>query len=81
MPNLQRMVLTGARVGRPHWLEVRSRGASIPSGVEPARRKFVQGRSYAFCFFALPCHQALMQNYHFRDSFTKVCRQPKASQG
>jgi len=49
--NLQRMVFTGARLGRPHWLEVCSRGASIPSGVEPARRKFVQGRSYAFCFF------------------------------
>ena len=53
-PNLQRMVLTGARVGRPHWLEVCSRGASIPSGVEPARPTFVQGRSYACCFFGGP---------------------------
>ena len=53
-PNLQGMVLTGARVGRPHWLEVCSRGASIPSGVEPARRTFVQGLAYAFCFVCGP---------------------------
>jgi len=53
-PNLQRMGLTGARVGHPHWLEVCSRGASIPSGVEPARRTFVQGLSYAFCFVCGP---------------------------
>ena len=42
-PNNQRMELTGAR-GK------RGRGASIPSGVEPARRRFVKAFSYAFCF-------------------------------
>ena len=53
-PNLQRMELTGARVWRPHRRAMLSRGASIPSGVEPARRRFVKTFSYADCFFRRP---------------------------
>jgi hypothetical protein len=53
-PNLQRMELTGARVRRPVGHVGGSRGASIPSGVEPARRRFVERLSYAFCFFRCP---------------------------
>src|SRR5208283_2292853 len=49
--NIQRMALTGARVWRPHCRVMLSRGASIPSGVEPARRRFVKALSYANCFF------------------------------
>jgi hypothetical protein len=54
MPNHQRMELTGARVSCPNCREVSSRGASIPSVVEPARRRFVNAFSYAFCFFRRP---------------------------
>jgi hypothetical protein len=54
LSNLQRMELTGARVRRPVGHAGRSRGASIPSGVEPARRRFVKWLSYAFCFFRCP---------------------------
>ena len=53
-PNLQRMVLTGARVWRPHCRVMLSRGAPIPSGVEPARRRFVKARSDAYCFYRRP---------------------------
>ena len=63
-PNLQRMVLTGARVRRPHWREGLSRGASIPSGVEPARRRFVKRLSYAFCFFRCPLAASTYVDFH-----------------
>ena len=53
-PNPQRMELTGARVLRPHRGGRLSRGASIPSGVEPARRRFVKAFAYADCFFGDP---------------------------
>ena len=53
-PNLQRMVLTVARVRRRHERARWSREASIPSGVEPARRRFVKSFSYADCFFRHP---------------------------
>ena len=53
-PNLQRMELTGARSWRPNCRVMLSRGASIPSGVEPARRRFVKAFSYADCFFRHP---------------------------
>ena len=52
--NLQRMELTGARSWRPNCRVMLSRGASIPSGVEPARRRFVKAFSYADCFFRHP---------------------------
>ena len=52
--NHQRMEWTGARLGRPACREGLSRGASFPSGVEPARRRFVKAFSYADCFFRHP---------------------------
>ena len=48
------MELTGARSWRPNCRVMLSRGASIPSGVEPARRRFVKAFSYADCFFRHP---------------------------
>ena len=56
--------MTGARVRRPHWREVLSRGASIPSGVEPARRRFVKPLSYAFCFFRYPLASSTYADFH-----------------
>jgi len=62
--NLQKMVLTDARVRRPHWREVLSRGASIPSSVEPARRRFVKAFSYADCFFRRPLASNTCAEFH-----------------
>ena len=64
MPNLQRMVLTGAREGRPICCVESSRGASIPSGVEPARRRFVKSFSMRIAFWPTSSHQALTQKRH-----------------
>ena len=58
------MVLTGARVRRPHGRVGRSRGASIPSGVEPARRRFVKVFSYADCFFSHPLASSTYTEFH-----------------
>ena len=52
--NHQRMARTGARVGCPLCHVGLSRGASLPSGVEPARRRFVKPLSYADCFLSRP---------------------------
>ena len=60
--NHQRMGRTGARrlrsVGRVGW----SRGASFPSGVEPARRRFVKAFSMRIAFWPSSWPQALTQN-------------------
>src|ERR1035437_7331718 len=63
-PNLQRMELTGARGRRPHGRVGRSRGASIPSGVEPARRRFVKAFAYADCFFRRPLASSTYPDFH-----------------
>ena len=62
LANHQRMGRTGARrlrsVGRVGW----SRGASFPSGVEPARRRFVKAFSMRIAFWPSSWPQALTQN-------------------
>src|ERR1035437_401219 len=63
-PNLQRMELTGARGRRRHERVRRSRGASIPSGVEPARRRFVKAFAYADCFFRRPLASITYAGFH-----------------
>src|ERR1035437_2107204 len=63
-PNLQRMVLTGARGRCPHGRVGWSRGASIPSGVEPARRRFVKAFAYADCFFRHPLASSTYPEFH-----------------
>src|ERR1035437_2798574 len=63
-PNLQRMELTGARGRRRHERVRWSREASIPSGVEPARRRFVKAFAYADCFFRRPLASSTYQEFH-----------------
>ena len=64
MPNSQRMELTVARGRRRHERVRWSREASIPSGVEPARRRFVKAFSYADCFFRRPLASITYAYFH-----------------
>jgi len=80
-PNLQRMVLTGARVGRHIGLRCARAERQFHPGLNQPGQRSCRVAPMPVAFLAVPCHQALMQNHHFGDSFTKACRQPKASQG
>ena len=79
-PNLQRMELTGARGRRRHERVRWSREASIPSGVEPARRRFVKAFAYADCFFGDPLASSTYAEFphlgHFRQGLPPSGNRP-----
>jgi hypothetical protein len=60
--NHQRIEMTGARVGCPVCSVGLSRGASIQSVVEPARRRFMKSSLLPFAFLQPSWHQALTQD-------------------
>ena len=63
-PNHQRIGIDRSAGATWPDLRVWSRGASIPSVVEPARRRFVKRLSYAFCFFRCPLASSTYEDMH-----------------